>query len=193
MNDANCSIYIIVKDLRLVLAEPQRTNICIRCSLSTLYKDYVVAICQGKSWFEKVSHGSWPLDIFAYAQVWLHMISTCIQLRGLLQNTYLGKRFLVKLPNRVNIKRTENPTRCGHTLIAVVPTKSHGPHLILFGGAIAIEGGTSSANPGIRIIFPFLTCCVISSNICNNDDCLLNFYFRISRGDRLCSFVWCSC
>ncbi|XP_024968735.1 serine/threonine-protein phosphatase BSL1-like [Cynara cardunculus var. scolymus] len=41
--------------------------------------------------------------------------------------------------------------RCGHTLTAVAPTKSHGPRLILFGGATAIEGGASSANPGIRL------------------------------------------
>lgn len=39
--------------------------------------------------------------------------------------------------------------RCGHTLTAVGATKSHGPRLILFGGATAIEGGSSSA-PGIR-------------------------------------------
>ncbi|KAL4572083.1 hypothetical protein LXL04_018852 [Taraxacum kok-saghyz] len=38
--------------------------------------------------------------------------------------------------------------RCGHTLTAVAPTKSHGPRLVLFGGATAIEGGTSS---GIRL------------------------------------------
>ncbi|KAI3783127.1 hypothetical protein L2E82_13190 [Cichorium intybus] len=38
--------------------------------------------------------------------------------------------------------------RCGHTLTAVAQTKSHGPRLILFGGATAIEGGTSS---GIRL------------------------------------------
>lgn len=31
--------------------------------------------------------------------------------------------------------------RCAHTLTAVAPTKSHGPRLILFGGATAIEGG----------------------------------------------------
>ncbi|KAJ6729513.1 SERINE/THREONINE-PROTEIN PHOSPHATASE [Salix viminalis] len=40
--------------------------------------------------------------------------------------------------------------RCGHTLTAVAATKSHGPRLILFGGATAIEGGASSA-PGIRL------------------------------------------
>ncbi|GLT76317.1 hypothetical protein SLA2020_479860 [Shorea laevis] len=40
--------------------------------------------------------------------------------------------------------------RCGHTLTAVAPTKTHGPRLILFGGATAIEGGSSSA-PGIRL------------------------------------------
>ncbi|XP_023749558.1 serine/threonine-protein phosphatase BSL1 [Lactuca sativa] len=38
--------------------------------------------------------------------------------------------------------------RCGHTLTAVAQTKSHGPRLILFGGATAIEGGTST---GIRL------------------------------------------
>ena len=37
--------------------------------------------------------------------------------------------------------------RCGHTLTAVSQTKSHGPCLILFGGATAIEGGASA---GIR-------------------------------------------
>ncbi|XP_061372089.1 serine/threonine-protein phosphatase BSL1 isoform X1 [Gastrolobium bilobum] len=40
--------------------------------------------------------------------------------------------------------------RCGHTLTAVAATKSLGPRLILFGGATAIEGGSSSA-PGIRL------------------------------------------
>ncbi|XP_045826884.1 serine/threonine-protein phosphatase BSL1 isoform X2 [Trifolium pratense] len=40
--------------------------------------------------------------------------------------------------------------RCAHTLTAVAATKSHGPRLILFGGATAIEGGSSSA-PGIRL------------------------------------------
>lgn len=40
--------------------------------------------------------------------------------------------------------------RCGHTLTAVAATKSHGPRLILFGGATAIEGGSSST-PGIRL------------------------------------------
>ncbi|GKU86711.1 hypothetical protein SLEP1_g1200 [Rubroshorea leprosula] len=40
--------------------------------------------------------------------------------------------------------------RCAHTLTAVAPTKTHGPRLILFGGATAIEGGSSSA-PGIRL------------------------------------------
>ncbi|XP_041022577.1 serine/threonine-protein phosphatase BSL1 isoform X1 [Juglans microcarpa x Juglans regia] len=41
--------------------------------------------------------------------------------------------------------------RCGHTLTAVAATKSHGPRLILFGGATAIEGGASSSAPGIRL------------------------------------------
>ncbi|MFS7975940.1 putative protein-serine/threonine phosphatase [Helianthus anomalus] len=41
--------------------------------------------------------------------------------------------------------------RCAHTLTAVAPTKSHGPRLILFGGATAIEGGASSPVPGIRL------------------------------------------
>lgn len=41
--------------------------------------------------------------------------------------------------------------RTGHTLTAVAATKSHGPRLILFGGATAIEGGSSSA-PGIRTL-----------------------------------------
>ncbi|XP_076898664.1 serine/threonine-protein phosphatase BSL1-like [Bidens hawaiensis] len=39
--------------------------------------------------------------------------------------------------------------RCGHTLTAVAQTKSHGPRLILFGGATAIEGGAAGA--GIRL------------------------------------------
>ncbi|CAM8979401.1 unnamed protein product [Rhodiola kirilowii] len=38
--------------------------------------------------------------------------------------------------------------RCAHTLTSVAPTKSHGPKLILFGGATAIEGGASG---GIRL------------------------------------------
>ncbi|KAK1315781.1 Serine/threonine-protein phosphatase BSL1 [Acorus calamus] len=38
--------------------------------------------------------------------------------------------------------------RCSHTLTAIAPTKSHGPRLILFGGATAIEGGASA---GIRL------------------------------------------
>ncbi|GMI66556.1 BRI1 suppressor 1 (BSU1)-like 1 [Hibiscus trionum] len=41
--------------------------------------------------------------------------------------------------------------RCGHTLTAVAATKTLGPRLILFGGATAIEGGASSASPGIRL------------------------------------------
>ncbi|GMH31006.1 hypothetical protein Nepgr_032849 [Nepenthes gracilis] len=41
--------------------------------------------------------------------------------------------------------------RCSHTLTAVAPTKSHGPRLILFGGATAIERGASSSAPGIRL------------------------------------------
>ncbi|KAL8089426.1 hypothetical protein AgCh_039036 [Apium graveolens] len=38
--------------------------------------------------------------------------------------------------------------RCAHTLTAVAPTKAHGPRLILFGGATAIEGGGGA---GIRL------------------------------------------
>ncbi|KAE8692102.1 Serine/threonine-protein phosphatase BSL1-like protein [Hibiscus syriacus] len=41
--------------------------------------------------------------------------------------------------------------RCGHTLTAVAATKIQGPRPILFGGATAIEGGASSASPGIRL------------------------------------------
>ncbi|GAB2213529.1 hypothetical protein Droror1_Dr00017837 [Drosera rotundifolia] len=42
--------------------------------------------------------------------------------------------------------------RCSHTLTAVAATKSHGPRLILFGGATAIEAGpASSSAPGIRL------------------------------------------
>ncbi|XP_072975072.1 serine/threonine-protein phosphatase BSL1 homolog [Typha angustifolia] len=41
--------------------------------------------------------------------------------------------------------------RCAHSLTAMVATKNHGPRLILFGGATAIEGGSSSGVPGIRI------------------------------------------
>ncbi|XP_042463963.1 serine/threonine-protein phosphatase BSL1 homolog [Zingiber officinale] len=41
--------------------------------------------------------------------------------------------------------------RCSHSLTAVAATKSHGPRLILFGGATCIEDGASSAAPGIRI------------------------------------------
>ncbi|XP_058082281.1 serine/threonine-protein phosphatase BSL1 [Magnolia sinica] len=40
--------------------------------------------------------------------------------------------------------------RCSHSLTAVAATKAHGPRLILFGGATAIEGGSSTA-PGIRL------------------------------------------
>ncbi|KAK4482231.1 hypothetical protein RD792_009377 [Penstemon davidsonii] len=40
--------------------------------------------------------------------------------------------------------------RCSHTLTAVAATKTHGPRLILFGGATAIEGGNGGA-PGIRL------------------------------------------
>lgn len=42
--------------------------------------------------------------------------------------------------------------RCGHTLTAVAATKTHGPRLILFGGATAIEGGNGAA-PGISNSF----------------------------------------
>ncbi|KAL7172255.1 hypothetical protein ACSBR2_031867 [Camellia fascicularis] len=41
--------------------------------------------------------------------------------------------------------------RCAHTLTSVAATSSHGPRLILFGGATAIEGGPSSSAPGIRL------------------------------------------
>ncbi|PIA39422.1 hypothetical protein AQUCO_02600105v1 [Aquilegia coerulea] len=41
--------------------------------------------------------------------------------------------------------------RCGHSLTAVAATKSHGPRLILFGGATAIEGGASNSTAGIRL------------------------------------------
>ncbi|PWZ10595.1 hypothetical protein Zm00014a_018348 [Zea mays] len=41
--------------------------------------------------------------------------------------------------------------RCAHSLTAVAPTKGHGPRLILFGGATAIETGASSGLPGIRL------------------------------------------
>ncbi|XP_059660553.1 serine/threonine-protein phosphatase BSL1-like isoform X2 [Cornus florida] len=42
--------------------------------------------------------------------------------------------------------------RCSHSLTAVAATKSHGPRLILFGGATAIEGGGSTSSaPGIRL------------------------------------------
>ncbi|XP_030460071.1 serine/threonine-protein phosphatase BSL1 [Syzygium oleosum] len=42
-------------------------------------------------------------------------------------------------------------SRVAHTLTAVAATKSHGPRLILFGGATAIEGGAASSAPGIRL------------------------------------------
>lgn len=42
--------------------------------------------------------------------------------------------------------------RCSHTLTSVAPTKSHGPKLILFGGATAIEGGASG---GISLSLSF--------------------------------------
>ncbi|XP_047334394.1 serine/threonine-protein phosphatase BSL1-like isoform X2 [Impatiens glandulifera] len=41
--------------------------------------------------------------------------------------------------------------RCSHTLTAIAATGNHGPRLILFGGATAIEGGPSSDVPGIRL------------------------------------------
>ncbi|KAM0882923.1 hypothetical protein ACQ4PT_031960 [Festuca glaucescens] len=41
--------------------------------------------------------------------------------------------------------------RCGHSLTVIAPTKGHGPRLILFGGATAIEAGASSGLPGIRL------------------------------------------
>ncbi|THG15847.1 hypothetical protein TEA_023870 [Camellia sinensis var. sinensis] len=44
--------------------------------------------------------------------------------------------------------------RCAHTLTSVAATSSHGPRLILFGGATAIEGGPSPSAPGIRILRP---------------------------------------
>ncbi|XP_073137688.1 serine/threonine-protein phosphatase BSL1-like isoform X2 [Henckelia pumila] len=40
--------------------------------------------------------------------------------------------------------------RCGHTLTAVAATKTHGPRLILFGGATAVEDGNGGA-AGIRL------------------------------------------
>lgn len=47
--------------------------------------------------------------------------------------------------------------RCGHTLTAVAATKTHGPRLILFGGATAIEGGNGGAL-GIRNLFLLFLC-----------------------------------
>lgn len=47
--------------------------------------------------------------------------------------------------------------RCGHTLTAVAATKTHGPRLILFGGATAIGGGNGGA-PGIRNALSFDLC-----------------------------------
>jgi hypothetical protein len=44
--------------------------------------------------------------------------------------------------------------RCGHSLTAIAPTKGHGPRLILFGGATAIEAGASSGLPGISSVLP---------------------------------------
>jgi hypothetical protein len=44
--------------------------------------------------------------------------------------------------------------RCAHSLTAVAPTKGHGPRLILFGGATAIETGASSGLPGISSVLP---------------------------------------
>ncbi|OAY69906.1 Serine/threonine-protein phosphatase BSL [Ananas comosus] len=41
--------------------------------------------------------------------------------------------------------------RCAHSLTAVAATKSHGPRLILFGGATAIDDGSPSGIPGIRL------------------------------------------
>lgn len=50
--------------------------------------------------------------------------------------------------------------RCSHTLTAVAATKNHGPRLILFGGAPAIEGGASSSAPGISTFSLPLSCSV---------------------------------
>ncbi|KAL8502382.1 hypothetical protein ACS0TY_021503 [Phlomoides rotata] len=47
--------------------------------------------------------------------------------------------------------------RCGHTLTAVAATKTHGPHLIMFGGATAI-GGSNGGAVGIRNL---LYCCFL--------------------------------
>ena len=47
--------------------------------------------------------------------------------------------------------------RCSHTLTAVAATKTHGPRLILFGGATAIASG----NGGIRNILSFDFCFLI--------------------------------
>jgi hypothetical protein len=44
--------------------------------------------------------------------------------------------------------------RCGHSLTFIAPTKGHGPRLILFGGATAIEAGASSGLPGISSVLP---------------------------------------
>lgn len=42
--------------------------------------------------------------------------------------------------------------RCGHSLTVIAPTKGHGPRLILFGGATAIEAGATSGLPGISSV-----------------------------------------
>ena len=53
--------------------------------------------------------------------------------------------------------------RCGHTLTAVAATKTHGPRLILFGGATAIEGGAASSAPGISILLSFYILVTLAS------------------------------
>ncbi|KVI12436.1 Kelch-type beta propeller [Cynara cardunculus var. scolymus] len=89
--------------------------------------------------------------------------------------------------------------RCGHTLTAVAPTKSHGPRLILFGGATAIEGGASSANPGIRLagvtnsvhsydlltkkwtrlLQFYIVLAFISNNLLRNQMLICGYFFRM--------------
>lgn len=65
------------------------------------------------------------------------------------------KPWLVPAPSYRNLDAlfdTEDDSpgpRCAHTLTAVAATKSHGPRLILFGGAAAVEGG--GPIPGIRL------------------------------------------
>lgn len=90
-------------------------------------------------------------------------------------------------------------SRCGHTLTAVAATKAHGPRLILFGGATAIEGGSSPASPGISnslSLYINMRACSSSLLLDSKLSCCCSIRFwihcRVGWCHQFGSFLWCA-